>query len=172
MQISYLRLDELEQKTGLSLVDLQTALFDLQLEGKVMQNFMGMLADSIIFCCCFLIIFSRLNTKSTIVNFCLEEGSVMKANVFIFLLGSFSVFSISCLEKIETPSLLQEEKILQRLEELEARYEAIRNEFDELVKSYKAHDNSFATDEDRARYDALLEEGDRLFEEKKTIRNS
>ena len=35
-------MDELEQKTGLSLVDLQTALFDLQLEGKVIQNFMGM----------------------------------------------------------------------------------------------------------------------------------
>ena len=35
-------IDELEQKTGLSLLELQTQLFDLQLAGKVTQNFMGM----------------------------------------------------------------------------------------------------------------------------------
>ncbi len=35
-------IDELEQKTNLSLLELQTKLFDLQLEGKVIQNFMGM----------------------------------------------------------------------------------------------------------------------------------
>lgn len=35
-------IDELEQKTGLSLLELQTQLFDLQLCGKVTQNFMGM----------------------------------------------------------------------------------------------------------------------------------
>ena len=35
-------IDELEQKTGLSLLALQTALFDLQLEGHLSQNFMGL----------------------------------------------------------------------------------------------------------------------------------
>ncbi len=35
-------IDELEQKTNRSLLELQTALFDLQLEGKIIQNFMGM----------------------------------------------------------------------------------------------------------------------------------
>lgn len=35
-------IDELEQKTNLSLLELQTKLFDLQLQGKVIQNFMGM----------------------------------------------------------------------------------------------------------------------------------
>lgn len=35
-------IDELEQKTNLSLLELQTTLFDLQLEGKIIQNFMGM----------------------------------------------------------------------------------------------------------------------------------